>query len=96
MLEFLFGMAAGSALSNQSKDGVSPERLYEHAQTKVLIDIVHTADKIEKTNPTPAMLKLQLQPLKSMFDAIDYSGIKSPEGKTVYQQVKDYFAENGL
>ena len=96
MWEFLFGMAAGSALSGKSKNTVSRERLYEHVQTGMLIDIVLAADKIEKTDPTPSMLKLQLKPLKSMFDAIDYSGIKSADGKTVYQQVKDYFAENDL
>lgn len=100
MWEFLCGMAAGALLSEASGhhgEGALPEeKLYECAQNRTLIEIVRAADKIEKTNPTPELLRLQLQPLKSMFDAIDYRGIHSPEGKTVYRQVKDYFSENDL
>lgn len=91
MLDFLFGMAAGHLLTQKNDRGNTPERIYEQAQTKVLIDIVKTAAEIEKDDPSPEELRLQLKPLKMMFDSIDSSKIKSPEGKTVYQQVKDYF-----
>ena len=101
MWEFLCGMAVGALLTDSSrhhhgKDALPEEKLYESAQNRTLIEIVRAADKIEKTNPTPELLRLQLQPLKSMFDAIDFNGIHSPEGKTVYRQVKDYFSENDL
>ena len=96
MLDFLIGMAAGHLLTQSNGSGNTAERLYEQAQTKVLIDIVNTAAEIEKTDPSPEELELQLRPLKMMFDRIDFSGIKSPEGQTVYRQVQDYFIENGV
>ena len=96
MLDFLIGMAAGHLLTQSNGRGNTSERLYEQAQTKVLIDIVNTAAEIEKDDPSPEELELQLRPLKMMFDRIDYCGIKSPEGQTVYRQVRDYFIENGV
>ncbi len=96
MLDFLIGMAAGHILSDKKTPEISPERIYEHEQRSMLINIVHTASQIEKSNPTPDELRLQLQTLKMIFDKIDYNGLKSPEGQTVYQQVKDYFKENKL
>ena len=96
MLDFLIGMVAGHLLTQSNGSGNAAERLYEQAQTKVLIDIVNTAAEIEKADPSPEELELQLRPLKMMFDRIDYSGIKSPEGQTVYRQVQDYFIENGV
>lgn len=96
MLDFLIGMAAGHLLTQGSSGGNTAERLYEQAQTKVLIDIVNTAAEIEKADPSPEELELQLRPLKMMFDRIDCNGIKSPEGQTVYRQVQYYFIENGV
>lgn len=95
MWKFLTGMATGYLLTKDTS-GISPERMYEHEQTKILIDIVHTAAEIESEIPSDASLRRQLRPLKKMFDRIDYSGIKSPEGRTVYQQVLDYFIENDV
>ena len=96
MLDFLIGMAAGHLLTQNNDGGNTAERLYEQAQTKVLVDIVNTAAEIEKGDPSPEELELQLRPLKMMFDRIDCSGIKSAEGQTVYKQVQDYFIENGV
>ena len=96
MLDFLIGMAAGHLLTQSDDGSNTTERLREQAQTKVLIDIVNTAAEIEKGEPSPEELELQLRPLKMMFDRIDYSAIRSPEGQTVYRQVQDYFIENGV
>lgn len=94
MLDFLLGMAAGHILFEHGKENApSAEQILEHEQTKVLIEIVKSADAIEKTNPSPELLAIQLEPLKMMFDRIDADAIKSPEGITVYQQVRDYFGE---
>lgn len=97
MLDFLLGMAAGHILFEHGKENApstSAEQILEHEQTKVLIEIVKSADAIEKTNPSPELLAIQLEPLKMMFDRIDFDAIKSPEGITVYQQMNEYFADH--
>ena len=80
------------------KDGdmTSPNQIpwdviYEHEQNKVLIDIVETIELIAQGNPSSDVFAIQLKPLKKMFERIDRSGIKSEEGKMIYQQVLDYF-----
>ena len=94
MFDFLLGMAAGHILFEHGKGNApstSAEQIHEHEQTKVLIEIVKSAAAIENMNPSPELLAIQLKPLKIMFDSIDFDAIKSPEGITVYQQVKDYW-----
>lgn len=97
MLDFLLGMAAGHILfehGTENTSSTSAEQILEHEQTRGLIEIVKSADAIEKTNPSPELLAIQLEPLKMMFDRIDFDSINSPEGITVYQQVRDYFGEH--
>lgn len=103
MSDFLLGLFEGHYLGNQPQNpiqkdtlGISKEQILEHIQTHVLIEIVTAADRVEKRNPSPSELKLQLQPLRIIFNRIDTSVIKSSDGRTVYQQVKEYFEENGV
>lgn len=101
MSKFLLGLLAGHYLGSNSSNkhdtlGISKEQILEHVQAHVLIELVTVADAIEKQNPSEAELKLQMKPLKMIFDRIDLSVIHSSAGRTVYQQVQDYFHENGI
>ncbi len=90
----IFGDLFGKHDSDRVEPEISSEDILEHEQVKVLIDIVETANKIEKQNPSPEMLSIQLKPLKMMFDRINLKAIKSSAGITVYHQVEEYFNEH--
>ena len=96
MLGFILGLAAGYLLSGRVVPEITSERLYEHEQAKTLIDIVKTSEEIEKKDSSPETRRIRLETLKMMFDRIDVSGIRSSEGRELYQKMSRFFAERNI